>query len=70
MKTSSAGTVVNRVALVSGSFVLHFLCVGIPFSFGVIYNEIASVFELGDGETGWVPSLFSGLLLGTGKSGE
>ena len=68
MKTCNVKTMVSRVALVSGSFVLHFLSVGIPFSFGVIYNEIASVFELGDGETGWVPSLFSGLLLGTGKS--
>ena len=55
------------MVLVSGSFVLYFLCVGTALSFGVIYSELASVFELGDGKTGWVASLFVGLQLGCGK---
>ena len=59
--------VARRLFLVLGSFVLHFLCIGIPQSFGILYSELASVFELGDGEMGWVASLFTGLLFGTGK---
>ena len=50
-----------------GSFVFHFLILGIPQSFGVIYSEIVSAFELGEGEIGWIPSLYTGMLFGTGK---
>ena len=60
-------TVLRQLVLVFGSFVLHFLSTGISQSFGVIYSELTSVFEIGEGETGLVASLFTGLLLGTGK---
>ena len=60
-------TAVRHVSLVLGSFILHFLSMGISQSFGVIYNELISVFETGAGETSWISSLFAGLLLGTGK---
>ena len=60
-------TVVRQVVLVFASFVLHFLHMGIPQSFGVIYSELVSVFEVGEGEIGWIASLFTGMLLGAGK---
>ena len=58
----------RQLVLVFSSFILHFLSIGISQSFGVIYSELISVFEIGKGETAWVASLFTGLLLGTGKS--
>ena len=60
-------SVVRRLFLALGSFILHFICIGIPTSFGVLYNELSSAFELGDGEMGWIASLFTGLLFGAGK---
>ena len=60
-------TVARQVVLVFASFVLHFLHMGIPQSFGVIYSELVSVFEVGEGQIGWVASLFTGMLLGTGQ---
>ena len=58
--------IVNDVSLVFGSFVLHFLSIGISQSFGVIYGELLTVFEVEESEVGWVTSLFTGLLFGTG----
>ena len=60
-------TVLIQLVLVFGSFVLHFLSTGISQSFGVMYSELVSVFEIGEGEIGFVASLFTGLLLGTGE---
>ena len=59
-------SVVRRFFLVLGSFILHFICIGVPTSFGVLYNELATAFDMSDGEMGWVASLFTGLLLGSG----
>ena len=56
----------RHVLLVLGSFVLHFLYFGIPQSFGVIYSELVSVFDEGEGEIGWVASLYPGVLRGAG----
>ena len=60
-------SVARRLFLVFGSFIIYVVCIGIPLSFGVFYNELSSVFDLGDGEMGWVASLFTGILFGTGK---
>ena len=60
-------SVARRLFLILGSFILHFICIGIPTSFGILYNELSSAFELGDGEMGWIASLFRGLLFGSGK---
>ena len=57
----------RHVILVFGSFVLHFLSMGISQSFGVIYSELLNVFEVEESKIGWIASLFAGLLLGTGK---
>ena len=57
----------KHVRLVLGSFISHFLSAGMARSFGVIYYELISVFEIGAGETGWIASLFAGLLLVAGK---
>ena len=59
---------VRQFKVVFGSFVLHILSMGVSQSFGVIYKELLTAFEVGESEIGWIASLFSGLLLGTGKS--
>ena len=57
----------RSVVVVFGSFVLHSLSMGLATSFGVIYKELVIFFEVGEGEIGFIPSLYTGLLLGTGK---
>ena len=57
----------RKVVIVFGSFILHILSMGVSQSFGVIYKELLIAFEVAESEIGWIPSLFSGLLLGTGK---
>ena len=53
--------------IIFGSFYLHNISMGLASSFGVIYKELVIVFEVGEGSIGWIPSLFTGLLLGAGK---
>ena len=49
-------TVARQVVLVFASFVLHFLHMGIPQSFGVIYSELVSFLRWGRGRlAGWPP---------------
>lgn len=53
--------------VVVASFGLHYISLGIVQGFGIIYSELLDQFGTGKGETGWIPSLGSGLLLGFGK---
>ena len=41
---------------------------GIPQSFGVIYSEMLSAYEISEGEMDWVASLHSGMFFGAGKT--
>ncbi|XP_046341534.2 monocarboxylate transporter 14-like [Haliotis rufescens] len=48
---------------VLGSFYIHFIVFGLMQSFGVIYVELLDQFKSSRGETAWIGSLLSGLLL-------
>ncbi|XP_046558292.1 monocarboxylate transporter 14-like [Haliotis rubra] len=48
---------------VVGSFYIHFIVFGLMQSFGVIYVELLGQFESSRGETAWIGSLLSGLVL-------
>ena len=40
---------------------------GIPQSFGVMYSELLAAYDIGEGELGWVASVYTGFFLGTSK---
>ena len=50
-----------------GSFVYHMIFMGIPQSFGVMYSELLAAYDIGEGELGWVASVYTGFFLGTSK---
>ena len=58
---------IRQIVVVFVVFILYMLSMGISQSFGIIYKELLTAFEVTESEIGWIPSLFSGLLLGTGK---
>ncbi|XP_033761885.1 monocarboxylate transporter 4-like [Pecten maximus] len=55
-----------RWLVVIASFGLHYISLGMVQGFGIIYTELISQFGTSKSETGWIPSLGSGLLLGFG----
>ena len=58
----------KQVFMVFGGFVFHFIFMGIPQSFGIIYSELLSAYEISEGELGWVASLHNGMFFGAGKT--
>ncbi|XP_046558269.1 monocarboxylate transporter 14-like [Haliotis rubra] len=54
---------------VVGSFYIHFIVIGLMQSFGVIYVELLDQFNSSRGETAWIGSLLSGLVLLLGPVG-
>lgn len=58
---------VESFLILTGGFALMFVTLGTVQSFGVIYSELLDHFQSGKGETGWVASLSSGLMLAFGK---
>ncbi|XP_046558282.1 monocarboxylate transporter 14-like [Haliotis rubra] len=54
---------------VVGTFYIHFIVFGLMQSFGVIYVELLGQFESSRGETAWIGSLLSGLVLLLGPVG-
>ncbi|XP_048246512.1 monocarboxylate transporter 14-like isoform X3 [Haliotis rufescens] len=54
---------------VLGSFYIHFIVFGLMQSFGVIYVELLDQFKSSRGETAWIGSLLSGLVLLLGPVG-
>ena len=60
-------TIGSSAILLVGSFILHFIGLGLSQSFGIIYSELLTFFDSGKSETSWIASLNSGLFLGCGK---
>ena len=56
------------MTIVFVSFILYMLSMGASQSFGVIYKELLIYFKVAESEIGWIPSLYTGLLHGTGMS--
>ena len=56
------------MTIVFASFILYMLSMGVSQSFGVIYKELLTHFKVAESEIGWIPSLYTGLLHGTGRS--
>ena len=60
-------TIGSSVVLLVGSFILHFIGLGLSQSFGIIFSELLTFFDSGKSETSWIASLNFGLFLGCGK---
>ena len=60
-------TTVDNLLLVAGVFLIQFATYGAAQSFGVMYSELLSVFGESKSETGWIPSLYSGMMFFVGK---
>lgn len=60
-------TIGSSAVLLVGSFILHFIGLGLSQSFGIIYSELITFFDSGKSETSWIASLNSGLFLACGK---
>ena len=55
-----------NIVRVIGSFILHFITMGIIQSFGILFSELLETFEGNNADTSWVASINTGVMMLSG----